>query len=169
MVWVLLPMCGVGGCCIVVGMTTADTSTINATVPAAASGPVDVVGGIYAAFGRGDLSGLFALLHPEIDWSVDVTAPGGDLVPMLHHGVGHAAVDRYFGGVAQLEFHVFEVGRCFVDGDAVVAEVHFEATHRGTGKRAMMDELHHWIVRDGRAVRYRPFVDSAGLIELYRP
>ena len=37
------------------------------------------------------------------------TAPGGDLVPMLRHGIGHAAVEHYFGGAAQLEFHVFEV------------------------------------------------------------
>ncbi len=150
-------------------MTTAATSTINESVPAERARPLDVVGGVYVAFGRGDLPGLFALLHPEIDWSVDVTAPGGDLVPMLRHGIGHPAVEHYFGGVAQLEFHVFDVGRCFVDGDAVVAEVHFEATHRGTGKRAVIDELHHWIVREGLAVRYRPFVDTAALIELYRP
>lgn len=128
-----------------------------------------VVGGIYAAFGRGDMPGLFSLLHPEIDWSITVTAPGGDLVPMLRHGIGHRAVEYYFGGVAQLEFHVFDVGRCFAADDAVVAEVHFEATHRVTGHHAVIDELHHWTVRDGLAVRYRPFLDTAALIELYRP
>ena len=115
------------------------------------------------------MPGLFALLHADIDWSIDVTAPGGDLVPMLRHGVGHAAVEYYFSGVAQLEFHVFEVGRSFVDGDAVVAEIHLEATHHVTGKRAVLDELHHWVVRDGLAVRYRPYVDTAALIELFRP
>ena len=115
------------------------------------------------------MPGLFALLHPDIDWSIDVTAPGGELVPMLRHGVGHAAVEYYFSGVAQLEFHVFEVGRNFVDGDAVVAEIHLEATHRATGKRTVLDELHHWVVRDGLAVRYRPYVDTAALIELFRP
>jgi ketosteroid isomerase-like protein len=128
-----------------------------------------VVARIYSAFARGDMAGLFALLHPEIDWSADVTASGGELVPMLRHGIGHAAVEQYFSGVAQLEFHVFDVGRRFVDGDAVVAEVHFEATHRTTGKRAVIDELHHWIVRDGLAVRYRPYVDTAALIELFTP
>jgi len=38
-----------------------------------------------------------------------------------------------------------------------------------TGKRAVIDELHHWVVRDGLAVRYRPYVDTAALIELFRP
>ena len=41
--------------------------------------PAETIGAIYAAFGRGDLPALFALLHPEVDWSVTVTAPGGDL------------------------------------------------------------------------------------------
>lgn len=131
--------------------------------------PLEAVQGIYAAFGRGDMPGLFELLHPQIDWSATCTAPGAELVPMLRHGTGHDAVQHYFGGVAQLEFHVFQVGRCFTDGDTVVAEIHLEATHRRSGKRATIDELHHWVVREGRAVRYRSYVDTAALIELYRP
>ncbi len=54
---------------------------------------------------------------------------------MLRNGIGHAAAEHYFGGVAQLEMHVFEVGRLFVDGDTVVAEIRFEASHRVTGRR----------------------------------
>lgn len=137
--------------------------------PTECATPVDTVRAIYATFGRGDLPGLLALLHPEVDWSRTVTAPGGELVPMLRNGVGHEAAQHYFGGVAQLEMHVFEVGTLFLDGDTVVAEIHFEATHRHTGKRASIDELHHWVVRDGQAVRYRPYVDTAELIELFRP
>jgi ketosteroid isomerase-like protein len=141
----------------------------RSTLPTTSRTPLDTVGAVYTAFGRGDLPGVFALLHPAVDWSVTVTAPGGELVPMLHNGVGHEAAERYFGGVAQLEMHVFEVGRTVTDGDVVIAEVHFEATHRVTGKRAVIDELHHWVVRDGLVVRYRPYVDTAALIELFRP
>lgn len=147
--------------------STTDANATTDSVPGPGS-PLDVVGGVYAAFGRGDMPGLFALLHPEIDWSVTVTAPGGELVPMLRHGVGHSAVEHYFGGVADLEFHVFDVGGITVDGDEAFAKIHFEATHRKTGKRAVIDEVHHWIVRDGLAVRYRPYVDTAALIELFR-
>lgn len=150
-------------------MTSTTDENVSTLSPSASRSPLDVVGGIYAAFGRGDMPGLFALLHPEIDWSVTVTAPGGELVPMFRHGVGHSAVEHYFGGVAELEFHVFDVHGTIVEGDEVVAKIHFEATHRRTGKRAVIDELHHWIVRDGLAVRYRPYVDTAALIELFRP
>jgi uncharacterized protein len=146
-----------------------NTATIpTASIPSTCTA-LQTVRGIYAAFGRGDLPGLCELLHPEIDWSIGVTAPGAEHVPMLCHGIGHAAVQHYFGGVAQLEFHDFEVGRCLVEGDTVIAEIHFEATHRGTGRRASIDELHHWTDREGRAVRYRPYVDTAALIELFRP
>jgi hypothetical protein len=131
--------------------------------------PTATVQALYGAFGRGDLAGLFELLHPEVDWSVTVTAAGGELVPMLRNGIGHDAARHYFEGVAQLEMHVFEVGRILADGDVAVAEVHFEATHRSTGRRAAIDELHRWVVREGLVVRYRPYVDTAALIELFRP
>lgn len=147
-----------------------DTTTApTAPTPTTAPSPLETVGALYAAFGRGDLPALFALLHPEVDWSVTVTAPGGELVPMLRNGVGHEAARRYFEGVAQLEIHAFDVARLLVDADVVVAEVHLEATHRGTAKRASLDELHHWVVRDGLVVRYRPYADTAALIDLFRP
>ena len=77
-------------------------------------------------------------------------------------------LSSYFGGVAQLEFHVFDVGRSFVDDDAVVAEIHFDATHRVTGKRAAIDELHHWIVPDGLAVA-TALRGHCRVIEMFRP
>lgn len=143
-----------------------DTNTINEPVTRT---PLETVQGVYAAFGRGDLPALIALLHPEVDWSVTVTAPGGDLVPMLRNGIGPAAVERYFSGVAQLEIHVFDVGRMVVDGDVVLVEVHVEATHRGSCRSLVTDEVHHWVVRDGLVVRYRPYADTAALIEAFRP
>ena len=146
-----------------------DDTTTDPTTDAAVRTPLEVVQGLYAAFGQGDMPGLFALLDPEVDWSSDVQAPGAELVPMLHHGVGLGAVERYFGGVAELEFHAFDVVRMLVDGDVVLVEVHLDCTHRTTGKRAQIDEVHHWTVRNGLAVRYRNHADTATMIEVYRP
>jgi len=141
------------------------TVTRTATTPT----PLDTVQAIYAAFARGDIDEMFGRFDPAIDWSVDVTAPGGELVPMLRHGIGHDAAHHYFGGVAQLEFHRFDISAFHVAGDVVLTELHVDVSHRATGKRVAYDEIHHWTVRDGLAVRYRPFVDTAALIELYRP
>lgn len=143
-------------------ITTESTTTDSTTTPAV------TVGAVYAAFGRGDIPGLMELLHPAVEWSADVDAPGGDRVPMFRHGTGHEAVAGYFAGVAQLEVHSFDLGRLLVDGDNVVAEIRLEVTHRSTGRRGTFDELHHWVVRDGLVVRYRPYLDTAAMIELFR-
>lgn len=131
--------------------------------------PRDTVRAIYAAFGRGDLLGLLAQLHPQIDWGVSAGVDGAEHVPMLRHGVGHEAAQRYFAGVARLEFQRFEVGRFLVDQEVVVTEIEFDARHRGNGRRIGSAELHHWTVDQGLAIRFRPYVDTAALIELYRP
>lgn len=130
--------------------------------------PLDTVVALYAAFGRGDMPALFSLLDDDVDWSLDVPAEGGQLVPMFRHGRGHDAVRGYFSGVAQLEFHVFEPVALHADGDVVLAELRLDVTHRSTGRRAAFEEIHHWVVRDGVVVRFRPFVDTATMIEIYR-
>ena len=171
--WVILPMRAGSVVAHRGGMddtTTTTTTTITTTTTATATPTtLEVVQELYGAFGRGELAALFALLHPEVDWSVSVDAPGAERVPMLRNGIGQEAAQAYFAGVAELEIHVFEISRLLVDGDVAVAEVHFEATHRTTGRRASIDELHHWTVRDGVVVRYRPYVDTARLIQLYLP
>jgi ketosteroid isomerase-like protein len=131
--------------------------------------PVDVVRGLYDAFSQGDLPGLLELVDPEVDWSLQVDAPGAELVPMLRNGRGHGAVQAYFAGVADLEFHAFSPHTFHRAGDVVLVEVSMDVSHRTTGKRIRLDEIHHWIVRAGKVVRYRPFVDTASLIDLHRP
>ena len=131
--------------------------------------PRSVVEGIYTAFGRGDMAGLFALLDPDVEWGVQVDAPGAELVPMFRRGRGRPVVEGYFAGVAELEFHVFDPHDIHTDGDVVLVELTLDVSHRATGKRARFEEIHHWIVRDGRVVHYRPYADTAALIELYRP
>lgn len=145
-------------------MTNAtDTKTDPATTP------LDVVGAIYGAFGRGDIPAILERLDPDVDWSLQVDAPGAELVPMFRNGRGHDAVLAYFAGVAAMEIHSFEPHAFHVDGDTVLVEIRMDFTHRETGKRGRFDEIHHWIVRDGRVVRYRPFVDTATFIEVHRP
>jgi ketosteroid isomerase-like protein len=129
----------------------------------------DVVGGLYEAFGRGDMAGLLDLVDPEVDWSVQVDAPGAELVPMFRNGRGHDAVLHYFSGVADMEIHAFEPRAFHPSGDQVLVEITIDFTCRRTGKRGRFDEIHQWVVRDGRVVRYRPYVDTATFIEIWRP
>lgn len=148
-----------------------DMTTTETSAPADLSGrsPLETVQVLYAAFGTGDMEGLLGAIHPEVDWSLQVDAPGAELVAMLRNGRGHDAVLHYFSGAALLEFHTFVPRRFLVDGDTVIVELELEVTHRTTGKRARLEEIHRFTVEQGLVVRYRPFVDTATLIELYRP
>lgn len=149
-------------------MTSTHTDAIaDAAAPAALTDPAAVVQSLYAAFGRGDLEAVLDVIDPEVDWSIEVDAPGGELVPMFRNGTGHTAVRHYFDGVAELEFHVFEPRAFHVDGDVVIVELVLEMTHRRTGRHARIDEIHRFVIRDGRVVHYRPFCDTAAFIHLF--
>jgi len=147
-------------------LAVADTADMTTTTTGS---PVAVVQALYDAFGAGDLDAMLALIDSQVDWSVEVSAPGAERVPMLHNGIGHDAVRRYFGGVAELEFHVFDPRAFHVDGDLVLVELVLEFSHRRTGKRAHIDEIHRFVVRDGKIVHYRPYCDTAAFIEVFRP
>lgn len=146
--------------------TTTDTPATAAAH--AADDPLSTVQSLYAAFGRGDVTGMLEQIHPQVDWSVEIDAPGAELVPMLHNGTGHDAVLRYFGGVGELEFHTFAPTAFHVIGDVVLVELDLDLSHRATGKRMRMDEIHRFVIREGQIVHYRPFCDTAGLIEVFR-
>ena len=131
--------------------------------------PVQVVQDLYTAFGSGDMPGLLALIDPDVDWSTQVDAPDAALVPMLRNARGHDAVLHYFTGVAELEFHSFQPEAFHVDGDVVLVELAIDFSHRTTGKRAQIAEIHRFVVREGKVVHYRSFTDTATVIDLYRP
>jgi DNA-binding CsgD family transcriptional regulator len=93
------------------GMRSPAIHVMTTTEPTL-SALVAVVHGVYAAFSRGDMGAKLELIHRDVDWSIQVHAPGAELVPMFRNGIGCDAVRRHFSGVA---------GR--VDRDAVAAVI----------------------------------------------
>jgi ketosteroid isomerase-like protein len=142
---------------------------IHTTTASTATSSLQTIHDVYAAFARGDVAAVIALIDDDVDWGRTVEAPGGDVVPHLHHGTGKAAAVRYFTAVAEtMDFHVFSPHSFFTDGDEqVVVLLDLDMTVRPTGKRICFDEVHHFTVRNGRIVRYRPFLDTAQLVDAY--
>ena len=130
--------------------------------------PVEVIEDLYAAFFRNDMDAILGLIDADVDWSVNVDVPGGENVPMFRNGRGHDAVLAYFAGVAEMDIDTFDPKHFFVDGDTVVVVIDMGFTHRRTGRRVDVEEVHHFTVENGRIVRYRPFVDTAAFIEAFR-
>ena len=132
--------------------------------------PIAVIQDVYAAFGRGDLPGLLALVADRTDWSDRPEVANADVVPMFRNLRTPAEVgEHYFGGFGSTaELHSF-VPRTFLsDGSDVVVLLSIAYTVTATGRRFDSDEVHHFTLDDdGRIARYRPYLDSARLIWCY--
>ena len=122
---------------------------------------VDVVRRSYDAFARDDMDGVLADMHPDIEW---YQAQG------LPHG-------GYYRGLAEVRRNIFDPldeewwdefaadPEEFLDArDQVVVLGRYRGVAKGTGKRLDVPFVHVWTLRDGRAVRFRQFLDTAGWV-----
>ena len=132
---------------------------------------VEIIQGLYEAFGRGDLEAILARIAPKVDWSDTPPVAGADLVPMFKNLHTPAEVaEGYFGPVATgLDFDVFEPTAFYGDGDRVAVVLEVGATVQATGKRFEMTEVHLWTLADGLIVKYRNVLDTAQIIAAYTP
>ncbi len=129
------------------------------------SANTDLVSGLYASFAKGDVPGVLAGLDPEIEW---IEAEG---FPTAGTYRGHDAVVSGVFVPLTTEWDGFSVlPDEFIDGgDTVVTLGRYTGTYTGTGKAMSCAFAHVWTLRDGSAVRFRQYVDSALVQEAMRP
>jgi ketosteroid isomerase-like protein len=130
------------------------------------SGNVQVVKDAYAAFLRGDIEGVLALVDDNVDWhgvkGTDGAAP--------HAGArrGRAAVATFFQQVADsTEFTRFEPREFIAQGDQVAVIGDYAARVKGNGRSIACDWVMVFDVRNGRITRFREWTDSAQLVRAY--
>jgi hypothetical protein len=108
----------------------------------------------YGLFAAGDVEGVLARFSPEIVWSI----PGPAAVAGEYRG--HAGVGEFFAKVAatwdRLELRLEQL---LEDGEMVVA-VGTHEIERG-GRTYEVPFAHAWRVRDGLAVSFREYSDTA--------
>ena len=120
----------------------------------------------YVAFARSDLDAVMADMHDEIEWH---QAQG------LPHG-------GFYRGIAEVRRNIFDpldeqwwdefsaTPDEFLDAGAeVVVLGRYRGVAKGTGKRLDVPFVHVWTVRDGKAVGFRQFLDTAGWVEALSP
>ena len=119
----------------------------------------------YAAFGRGDIPAVLAILADDIEWVV----PGPSDVPTAGTYKGKQAVGAWFGAIHEnLEFQVFEPREFIAQGDRVVSLAYVEATTRRNGGKIVNHEAHVWTFRDGKVARFQLYEDTAAIAAAYR-
>lgn len=132
------------------------------------SSNVRIVQEAYAAFGRGDVPGILALVDDDIEWHGVKGAEGA--APHAGRRQGKAAVAEFFRLVAETtEFHRFEPLEFIDDGQQVAVIGQYDATVRVTGKRVSCDWVMVFTFVNGKITRFREFTDSAQVVAAFRP
>ena len=126
---------------------------------------VAIVRRSYVAFARDDMDGVVGDMHPDIVWHQAQGLP--------HGGVYH--------GLAEVRRNVFDpLDRDwwseftaepdeFLDaGDEIMVLGRYRGVAKETGKKLDVPFVHVWTLQDGKAVRFRQFLDTAGWVEALR-
>lgn len=119
--------------------------------------PVDLVHAFYAALAAGDVPGLLALLHPDLEWTEAEGFPyysgtwrrPQDVLekligPLMADWDGFAAIADDF----------------IADGDRVVSLGAYSGTSKATGKAMRAPFAHVWRVADGKLKRFDMYADT---------
>lgn len=126
---------------------------------------VNIIAGLYAAFGRGDLPGVLELLHPEVRWH---EAEGSPYHPGPEGWVGPDAVVANLFEKMGVDWAAFTVRpSVFHDaGSVVTVEGKYLASHSGTGKTLDCQFCHVWTIKDGQVTKFQQYVDTYQLQEV---
>lgn len=127
---------------------------------------LQVVSDLYAAFGRGDMPGLLAVIDGEVDWLFNGRPSD---VPFAGHFRGHAGMLQFFGTIGPLvEVHEFGPTEVHAFGDHVLSLGHERVGVRATGKVFETDWIHFFTIKHGKIVRLREYYDTARMAEAFR-
>ena len=124
--------------------------------------PTEIATRSYRAFARDDLDAVLADMHPEIEWHQAQGLPHGGLYRGLDE-VRRNVFDPLDRDWWQ-EF-VVEPEEFLESGAQVVVLGRYRGVAKGTGRALDVPFVHVWTFRDGLAVRFRQFLDTAGWVE----
>lgn len=122
---------------------------------------VDSTRHAYEAFARGDLDGVVAVMDPEIEWHQAQGLPHGG----LYRGLDDVR-RAIFDPLNEEWWDEFAAdAHEFLDaGEHVVVIGRYRARAKRTAKPLDVPFVHVWTYRDGRATRFRQFLDTAGWV-----
>jgi ketosteroid isomerase-like protein len=121
-------------------------------------GHTEVVGEIYAAFGRGDVPAILEQLADDVAWEswADNSAVKAG-VPWLQPRTSRDDIPGFFEVVGAIGITRFEVLDLMGSGHQVAAEIELD-----WGDGYSDQQLHLWTFGDGgKVVRFRHYVDTA--------
>jgi uncharacterized protein len=127
---------------------------------------VEIAARSYEAYARDDMDAVLADLHPEIEWHQAQGLPHGG----LYRGIDEVR-RNVFDPLDRDWWETFTVTpEQFLDaGDEVVVIGRYRGVAKETGRPLDVPFVHVWTFRDGLAVRFRQFLDTAGWVAALSP
>ena len=126
---------------------------------------VAIVRRSYVAFAADDMDGVLGDMHPDIVWHQAQGLPHGG----VYYGLEEVRrnifdpLDRDWWSEFTAEPDEF----LDADGEVVVLG-RYRGVAKETGKKLDVPFVHVWTLEDGKAVRFRQFLDTAGWVEALR-
>lgn len=120
---------------------------------------VEVVRSMYDAFGTGDIPAVLARMDPEVEWNEAENFPYADNNPYIGP---EAVVEGVFARLGtDWDGWTLDIDEYLDAGDTAVVTGRYRATHKQTGNEIDAQFAHVWKVRDGKAVSFQQYVDTA--------
>ena len=125
----------------------------------------DTVRTTYDALARGDVPAVLGFLDPNIDWT---------------EADGFPCAGTYHGPDAVLQNVIMKLGTEWdgfsavpddfvAEGDKVIALGQYSGKYKATGKSFRTHFAHVWTLRDGKAVKFQQYTDTAKVQEALQP
>ena len=126
---------------------------------------LEIIRSIYAAFGRGDLEAILALLDPQVTWRT----PGPPDLPTAGLRRGIAEVREFFGLLlTTFDLQEFRPADFLAQGDKVVILGTSREGPKGTGRLVDFRWVHVFTIRNGKIVEFEEPADVSALVDEYR-
>jgi ketosteroid isomerase-like protein len=117
----------------------------------------------YAAFGRGDVPGLLALLAEDVVWDMP-----GDGFPLAGTYRGHEGVASFFQKLGeQAEILEFQPREFLADGDRVLVVGWESMKVRATGRGVEIDWVMSFTLRNGKIAKFREYTDTKAIADAH--
>jgi ketosteroid isomerase-like protein len=124
----------------------------------------DVVRSMYEAFGRGDVPAVLGAMTDDIEWHEAEGLPYGG----VHHGPEAVAQNVFGPLLVDVPDFTVTPEEFIAAGDTVAVVVRYRGTGAVTGKSLDLPVMHVWDVHDGKAARFRQFVDTVTFLDVAR-
>ena len=120
---------------------------------------VNIVRGLYEAFGTGDIPAVVAVLDPQIEWREADNFIYADGNPYIGP---NAVLEGVFGRIdAEWDNFTVSPDEILDAGVTIIGRGYYSGAHKKSGKKVRAQFAHFFTFRDGKIAKFQQYTDTA--------